>query len=116
MKKLHKKIGVGVLVAGLLAGGVGFSGGSVAHAGSMGISKGQSVLERMENLGKQLEFDVFIDDGSLIPSNKLLLSGYPIRSYEEFERIAEGLVQLSRSLRKPFMRVSFENKNFIIVF
>lgn len=34
MKRLHKKIGVGVLVAGLLIGGVSFSSGSVSYASS----------------------------------------------------------------------------------
>ena len=34
MKRLHKKIGVGVLVAGLLVGGISFSSGSVSYASS----------------------------------------------------------------------------------
>ena len=34
MKGLHKKISVGILVAGLSIGGLSFSNGSVAHAGS----------------------------------------------------------------------------------
>lgn len=35
MKDLNKKIGVGVLVAGLVIGGLGLSGGLVAHADSV---------------------------------------------------------------------------------
>lgn len=35
MKDLNKKIGVGVLVAGLVMGGLGLSGGLVAHADSV---------------------------------------------------------------------------------
>ena len=47
MKRLHQKIGVGVLVAGLLLGGVGFSGGSVAHANS--DSQLQELLNGIKN-------------------------------------------------------------------
>ena len=37
MKDLNKKIGAGVLVVGLVIGGLGLSGGLVAHADSVSV-------------------------------------------------------------------------------
>ena len=49
MKDLNKKIGAGVLVAGLVIGGLGLSGGLVAHADSISV-QGQDELDLEEML------------------------------------------------------------------
>lgn len=70
MKRLHKKIGVGVLVAGLLLGAGGISGGSVVNAASSGVKIDQSLLNKVKkeedkkllqkifDLGVQKKFDI----------------------------------------------------------
>ena len=50
MKKLNKKIGVGVLVAGLVMGGLGLFGGSVAHADSASVKVKEEVDEELLGL------------------------------------------------------------------
>ena len=65
MKRLYKKIGVGVLVAGLLLGGVGFSGGSVAHASS---SEVKGVLSEYQK--------EFVDEVNKLGSNELSKLGF----------------------------------------
>ena len=69
MKRLHQKIGVGVLVAGLLLGGVGFSGGSVAHAISIeGNFFRKGVFSR--------EQEEFVDEVNKLGSNELSKLGF----------------------------------------
>lgn len=64
MKRLYRKIGVGILVVGLALGGAGGLGGSVAHA-----NLGEGNLDKLpiDPLDKEDEFDlearVLIDKG-----------------------------------------------------
>ena len=67
MKRLHKKISVGVLVSGLLIGGVSFSNRSVSHASSN--NNNSSVFVDIKDFLNELkvplpkELQIFLKDG-----------------------------------------------------
>ena len=76
MKKLNKKISIGVLIAGLLMGGAAFSGIGLAHADSVSVKEqvDDDLFEGIELIGEsewdESEFDKYLDEMSAKASIK----------------------------------------------
>ena len=129
MKNLYKKIGVGVLVVGLLAGGGSLSSGVVAHAASGGVSIEQSLLAKakdskqkeelkhISDLGYKYKFDVVEvnPNEKFLQSNKSLIEDEIKLSYYSFEGAIKGISE-SGLYKYSFIRVDVGGLDLILVF
>ena len=141
MKNLHRKIGVGILVAGLVLGGVASSNGLVAHGYSGEIyvkqelnkllakfkyEKQKSVLRKVQALGEERKLFEVIDAGivgqvseqykELIKSNIVLSS-----SDKDIEGLKDKISQkpfkpsIIRHYRQSFVRLYIVDLNMEII-